>query len=140
MNPTQFLTLARTWIGTPYHDQARLKGVGADCIGFIVGLVSEATGRHITAPINYGRYPNPAIALKGIRDSGECHDITLAEARPGDIIYMRIAREPQHFGVISDAGQLIHCTETTGVVEVNFADWMRGKVMFVFRLDFLTEE
>jgi NlpC/P60 family putative phage cell wall peptidase len=139
MTQTEFLALARTWIGTPYHDQARLKGVGADCIGFIVGVVSEATGRHVVAPITYGRYPNPAIALQGIRDSGECHDIDVKQARVGDVIYMRIAREPQHFGIISDAGQIIHCTETTGVVEVNFADWMRAKVMYAFRLNFLQE-
>jgi cell wall-associated NlpC family hydrolase len=139
MKRSEFIELARTWIGTPYHDQARLKGVGADCIGYIVGLVSEATGRHITAPINYGRYPSPAIALQGIRDSGECEPIEFAQALPGDIVYMRIAREPQHFGIVSEAGQIIHCTETTGVVEVNFAHWMREKVMFVFRPNFLVE-
>jgi cell wall-associated NlpC family hydrolase len=24
---------ARTWLGTPWHHQASLKGVGCDCIG-----------------------------------------------------------------------------------------------------------
>lgn len=137
MNRTEFLALARTWLGTPYHDQARCKGVGADCIGFIVGLASEATGRAVTAPSNYGRYPAPAQALAGIQASGECTPIALADAQPGDIVYMRIAREPQHFGVLAEDGMLIHCIEGHGVVEVNFADWMRDKVMHTFRLQWL---
>jgi len=29
---------ARSWIGTPYHHQAALKGVGYDCLGFVRGV------------------------------------------------------------------------------------------------------
>ena len=29
---------ARAWIGTPYHHQAALKGVGCDCLGQILVL------------------------------------------------------------------------------------------------------
>jgi cell wall-associated NlpC family hydrolase len=32
---------ARTWIGTPFHHQARLKSKGCDCLGLIVGVVDE---------------------------------------------------------------------------------------------------
>ena len=35
------VTQARTWIGTPFHHQARLKGKGCDCLGLIVGVVDE---------------------------------------------------------------------------------------------------
>ncbi len=29
---------ARTWLGTPYHHQGRLKGVGVDCAGLLIGV------------------------------------------------------------------------------------------------------
>lgn len=139
MTRAEFLALARTWLGTPYHNQARLKGVGADCIGFIIGAASEATGRAITAPCTYGRYPAPVQALAAIRASGECITIPLVDAKPGDVVYMRIAREPQHFGILGEAGTLIHCIESAGVVEVNFVDWMKANVVHVFSLVWLED-
>ena len=38
---TTMVTQARTWLGTPFHHQARLKGKGCDCLGLIVGVVDE---------------------------------------------------------------------------------------------------
>ena len=32
------------WIGTPYHHQASLKGVGCDCLGLIRGVWRELQG------------------------------------------------------------------------------------------------
>ena len=32
------VTLARAWIGMPYHHQASARGVGTDCIGLIRGI------------------------------------------------------------------------------------------------------
>ena len=32
---------ARSWLGTPYHHQAALKGVGCDCIGLLRDVFSE---------------------------------------------------------------------------------------------------
>ena len=35
---------ARGWLGTPYHPQASVKGVGCDCLGLIFGLWRELCG------------------------------------------------------------------------------------------------
>ena len=40
----EIVRLAREWIGTPYQHQASLKGVGADCLGFLRGVWREAVG------------------------------------------------------------------------------------------------
>ncbi len=34
-DPVQVVAVDRSWIGTPYHDQASTKGVGCDCLGLI---------------------------------------------------------------------------------------------------------
>lgn len=44
MTPETIVTLARTWIGTPYRHQASLKGVGCDCLGLLRGVWREALG------------------------------------------------------------------------------------------------
>jgi NlpC/P60 family putative phage cell wall peptidase len=33
-----------SWLGTPYHDQASLRGVGCDCLGLARGVWREVVG------------------------------------------------------------------------------------------------
>lgn len=37
----QIISEARSWLGTPFHPQARLKSIGCDCIGLIVGVLKN---------------------------------------------------------------------------------------------------
>jgi NlpC/P60 family putative phage cell wall peptidase len=46
---THIVTLARTWLGTPYHHPASTTGVGADCVGLIRGVWRELYGRDAEA-------------------------------------------------------------------------------------------
>ena len=43
-DPTRVIAIARSWLGTPYHDQASLKGVGCDCLGLAWGVWREVVG------------------------------------------------------------------------------------------------
>lgn len=53
------ITEARTWIGTPYHHEARVKGAGADCGQFPLAAY-EAAG--IIPHVDVPHYP-PDFAL-----------------------------------------------------------------------------
>jgi NlpC/P60 family putative phage cell wall peptidase len=61
---------ARSWVGTPYHHQAMLKGIGADCVGLIRGVSTNCGGPF--DPLlwkrfeNYSRTPNPRRMLEGM--------------------------------------------------------------------------
>ena len=35
---------ARAWLGTPYHDQQSVRGVGCDCLGLARGVWRELVG------------------------------------------------------------------------------------------------
>ncbi len=37
----EVVRVARTWLGTPYHHQGRVKGAGVDCAGLSVGVAKE---------------------------------------------------------------------------------------------------
>ena len=43
-DPDRVISAARAWLGTPYHDQASLKGVGCDCLGLARGVWREVIG------------------------------------------------------------------------------------------------
>lgn len=53
---------ALTWLGTPYHHQGRVKGVGVDCGTLIcevyekVGLMDHLDPRHIHLTGTYTRW------------------------------------------------------------------------------------
>jgi NlpC/P60 family putative phage cell wall peptidase len=42
--PAVVVAAARDWLGTPYHDQASVKGVGCDCLGLVRGVWREVVG------------------------------------------------------------------------------------------------
>ncbi|MEE8633091.1 MAG: hypothetical protein V3S93_01305 [Methyloceanibacter sp.] len=46
---------ARGWLGTPYHHQASVKGVGCDCLGLVRGLWRELCGPEPEAMPRYTR-------------------------------------------------------------------------------------
>jgi NlpC/P60 family putative phage cell wall peptidase len=43
-DPFRVIAIARSWLGTPYHDQASLRGVGCDCLGLARGVWREVVG------------------------------------------------------------------------------------------------
>ena len=43
-DPTRVIAIARSWLGTPYHDQASLRGVGCDCLGLARGVWRMVVG------------------------------------------------------------------------------------------------
>ena len=43
-DPERVIAAARGWLGTPYHDQASVRGVGCDCLGLVRGVWRELYG------------------------------------------------------------------------------------------------
>lgn len=102
----QIIAEARTWLGTKWHHQASLKGVGCDCIGLVAGValacgIAEAQAFYVDWEIlGYGRHPDPQMLMRACdRYLDRKADLT---AEPADILVMRFEREPQHFGIVTD--------------------------------------
>lgn len=43
-DPDRVIAAARAWLGTSYHDQASLRGVGCGCLGLARGVWREIVG------------------------------------------------------------------------------------------------
>jgi cell wall-associated NlpC family hydrolase len=107
----QIISKAREYIGTPCIHQGRLKGIGVDCIGLIVGVAKE-----LGLPFfgkeefrTYRRKPDrgESIMLRYLK--AQCIESSLP-AKPGDIMVFWTNRRgvPHHMGIANDTGGMIH--------------------------------
>ena len=100
---------ARTWIGTPHVHQARIRGVGVDCIGLVVGVASAlgfaSAAAFLASPYgSYSSHPNVAAL-----DAACAAFLVRTHTRqPGDILLMQFIGEPQHFGILTAMDYVIH--------------------------------
>jgi len=97
----QIVNAARQWLGTPFHHQARLKGVGCDCIGLVIGVARELG---LIAPdfdiSGYPRVPDGTTLMSTARQ--HMTEIDRAAMQPGDVVVVSFDKDPQHFGILGD--------------------------------------
>ena len=110
---------ARSWIGTPFHDCAAVRGAGIDCANLLARSFEEAG---LTGPIDTGVYP-PAWFLH--RDEERfaefvlryAREITESEAGPGDIVLYKYGRCFAHGAIIVEWPKLIvHAYKSARIV------------------------
>ena len=138
------VTLARGWIGTPYHHQASRRGAGADCLGLIRGIWRERYGSEAEAPPAYGEdwgVLGPETLLAAMAR----HCPMLAVDAPwsaGQILLFRMRQgaAARHLGILSatspEAGgvaRFIHAYQRHGVVESPLSAPWRARVAARFR-------
>ncbi|WP_428421976.1 hypothetical protein [Methylibium sp.] len=101
-----------SWLGTPYHHHARIKGVGSDCAQ-ILCAVFEAVGR--VGHIDLGNYPRDWH----LHRSEELYEQLLEQhgarrlpegvaPQVGDIATFKFGRTYSHGGIFVDGETLVH--------------------------------
>ena len=75
------MRIARGWIGTPYHHQASVRGVGTDCLGLVRGVWRELYGREAEAPPPYSRDWAEAGGRETMLEAACRHLVPIAAAR-----------------------------------------------------------
>lgn len=101
----QLIAEARTWIGTPFHHQGRVRRVGVDCIGLIVQPARDL-GIAVTDEIGYSDQPNAEHTLECLRRSFV--QVPVGRMLDGDVYYIwfGVPSQPHHFGFKTDVGIL----------------------------------
>lgn len=123
---------ARLWLGTPYHHQARLRGVGVDCAGLIMGVGAELG----LLDVHYRNYsPTPHHGtLRKICDS---HLLRIEAPEPGCVLLMGFVVGPaqeQHLGIYTDAETLVHAYAHAGAcVEHRYSSAWRSRTRQLYR-------
>ena len=99
------VTIARTWLGTPYHHQASVKGVGCDCLGLVRGVYAEAYGRPAEEPPAYTRDLAEACQTETLLEAARRHliEIDVNDFAAGDVVVFRLrpGAMAKHCGIIS---------------------------------------
>lgn len=117
---------ALSWLGTPYHDNAELKGVGVDCARLLKCVFAEA-GAIADFPI--ADYPpqwylhRSEERLLGLVQR-RAVEIAESAARPGDVVLYRFGRCFAHGAIVVDPGwpRIVHAYRQAGCVVIGEGD------------------
>ena len=133
---------ARSWLGTPFHHQARLKQVGCDCLGLIVGVVDELELRDKDGiklgsydEVTYSKEPDGAYLTQKLL--GLLDEVPIEDMRPGDLALFSVKENPQHLAILTDyeggVGMIHSFAPARRVVEHRLDDDWRARLVKVFR-------
>ena len=127
----------RRWIGTPYHDQASVRGVGCDCLGLLRGVWRDVVGSEPMPVPPYSRDWGETGPVEVLAEAARAAMIELdvADACTGDVILfrMRAGAIAKHVGLLSGRKNFIHAYERTGVIEEHLTPAWRRRIAFAFR-------
>jgi cell wall-associated NlpC family hydrolase len=120
---------ALTWLGTPYHHHARVKGVGVDCAQLLCA-VYEACGLvpHID-PGNYAHdwhlHRGEEVFIGWLERVGAREVRAPVRPASGDVVLFRYGRAYSHGGIVVDGpGELtvVHAYLMRGVIRSRLDD------------------
>lgn len=125
------VTKAREWVGTPRREHQQIKGVGCDCVGFLIGLGNEVGYLEETIE-NYPRMARDDHLLKIL----DRYLLRLPDKNynPGDIIVLQIRGLLTHVGLVTDNHTVIHSHNRLGVIESPLS-FYSSKISVVYTLN-----
>jgi cell wall-associated NlpC family hydrolase len=102
---------ARSWLYTPYHHQAAVKGIGVDCAYFI-GAIAENVGlidKFYVEPysIEWHMHNPEEKMLQIIEGFGA---VKVENYKPGDILVFKYGRSCSHLAILLPDNFIIHAS------------------------------
>ena len=138
------IAIARSWLGTPYHDQASLRGVGCDCLGLARGVWREVVEPE-PFPIppysrDWGESGPREVLAEGARRM--MVEVDPVEVVPGALVLFRMMPRAiaKHVGILTGpaprigpgTSSFIHAYERLGVIEEPLTRAWRRRIAFAF--------
>jgi len=127
------IAAARECVGTPFRHQGRLPKIGLDCAGLVIHA-ARALGLPV---VDFKGYPDRPFngMLKRMLDSQTCiREIYTIDIQPGDLLLMRVNRDPQHLAIASENNYIIHTFQEIGKVAEHSIDlFARAKIVAAYR-------
>ena len=135
-DPARVIAAARTWLGTPYHDQASLRGVGCDCLGLARGVWREVVGPEPFPIPPYSRDWGETGPREVLADGARrmMIEVSRADAQPGALLLfrMRPGAIAKHVGILTGPASFLHAYERLGVIEEPLTPTWRRRIAFAF--------
>lgn len=106
VNRNQVVLEARKWVGTPFQDKGRLRGLGVDCVGLILCVMRDLRLNDWVDEFKvYSRQPVGRVAFDLCAE--RLIQKPIDKLWLGDVLCLRSPIAPVHFGFVSDVG-IIH--------------------------------
>jgi cell wall-associated NlpC family hydrolase len=105
---------AESWIGTPYHPNADVKGAGIDCGMFPVrvfvdtGMVPPFDPRPY--PVQFSMHQKAERYLEIVKTYA--HEV-LGPPKPGDLVMFKFGHSWSHSGIVTNWPEFIHANPPT---------------------------
>ena len=135
-DPALVIAAARSWLGTPYHDQASLRGVGCDCLGLARGVWRDVVGPEPLPIPPYSRDWGESGPREVLADGARrmMPELDPSEARPGALVLFRMMPSAiaKHVGILTAPDSFIHAYERLGVIEEPLTPYWRRRIAFAF--------
>jgi NlpC/P60 family putative phage cell wall peptidase len=135
-DPARVVAAARGWLGTPYHDQASVKGVGCDCLGLVRGVWREVVGAEPLEVPPYSRDWGEVGRREVLAEAAATVMLPGDPARlePGMLLLFRMRRSAvaKHCGIVTALGRFLHGYERLGVIEEPLTEAWQRRVAFAF--------
>ena len=136
-DPDAVIATARRWLGTPYHDQASLRGVGCDCLGLARGVWRDLVGVELQAIPPYSRDWGETGAREVLAEGarGMMIEVLLTQIGPGALVLFRMAPRAiaKHVGILTAPDRFIHAYDRLGVIEEALTTAWSRRIAFAFR-------
>ncbi|MCZ7595265.1 MAG: NlpC/P60 family protein [Hyphomicrobium sp.] len=133
----EIVRIARGWIGTPYHHQASVRSVGADCLGLVRGVWREVYGSEAETPPPYSCDWAEAGGCETMLAAARRHLDAIAPdaARAGDVLIFRLRAGSiaKHAAILTSETTMIHAMEGAPACEVALSRWWRRRIAGAFR-------
>jgi NlpC/P60 family putative phage cell wall peptidase len=125
---SRVVDVARSWLGTPYHENAEVKGAGCDCATYIAAVYKEAGMLTDFVMPSYRPtfhlHSDDPVYVRNIVTW--CAEIERKDLLPGDIVVFRFGRQFAHGAIVTRWPSVIHSYIGRGVIEddVEQAKWL----------------
>ena len=139
MRREDIVCAARDLIGTPFKHQGRRPQIELDCAGLLVVVAGEL-GVEVHDQQGYGRRPANDLLRAALDSQAALVSVPLAEMQSGDLLLMRVVRDPQHLAIFAgynhtcESETIIHAEIGAGkVCEHRLDDAWRARIVRVYR-------
>ncbi len=146
-DPEAVIAAARLWLGTPYHDQASLRGVGCDCLGLARGVWRDLIGAEPQAIPPYSRDWGETGLREVLAEGARAMmiEVPLTQIGPGTLVLFRMAPRAiaKHVGILTAPDRFIHAYDRLGVIEEALTTTWTRRIAFAFHFpspDLLSEK
>jgi cell wall-associated NlpC family hydrolase len=108
---------ALSWVGTPFHHAAGVKGAGCDCVHLLY-RVGQArafvpSGELPAYKPQWFQHRGEPLFLQGLKAAGA---ICVPRGSPGDIAMYNFGRHAAHGAILIDANSMVHAFSPVGCI------------------------